>query len=885
MLLSLSGGKSFFMFYVFGLWKETHEHCTKINLDGGIHVKRLQRKLSIVFTLLLVLSTIFTPLTTFAETTEMVDENEREVSEKVLSEDHSETSVSKEKELEENKKDEKIVETERIQSEEKKDENNPQEKETIHEKQKVTSVSERAPPVTVNVRVETHEKTLVPPTEVTVDNFDLSPYGGPETVDSPRAIHAIIRALETVDDLDLTDRNDFQLGFGGNYIVSIGELAEFSNGPFSGWKYFIDNQFVPVGVLDREIKDGDSIVLYYTVNFNETFTWFERDSYSVEVGEKLEVQLVGDHFGQVSPVKGASILINEEEYEESGKTILTDENGEVELVFDEPGTYHLSANRENSAGERDIVRPYAIVEVTEKQIIDTNPPVITVDGIDDGDIVMESKVSFAVEAIDDVDGEVPATVEVNGELVESENGTYVVDLEEGENIFVIKAQDEAGNETIEKLTVIYQPETEQKETKYDIEESIEKAAQYILSKGVTSEWEAIGLARAGYKVPASYTNILLQHIEREITNGLENGRFIITDAERLAIAAVAIGQDPRDVGGHNLIELIYNSPDRKLWDGSFEDTMTYQGNNGPIFALIALDTKNYPVPENARWTREKLIDELLANQNIDGSWHLSNLYESPSIDITAMALTALSPYKDQLKVRSALEKTVQYLSTIQTETGGFDGGAFVGGITSEATSQVIIGLTAYGIDPTSEQFTKNGNNLIEHLLSYQNEDGGFRHTDAYPASDAMATEQALQALVAYQLFLNGEDRLYHFGTLDDEEDQEPVEEDERDQDPIEEDRDDSDKEDSDGNQEEENQRRNNLERDEDKSLIGKVEGQSNIEEEQFSSNGEQSQDEESSDKKLPTTATNIFNFMLFGIVLLVVGMIVYIIQRRISVSK
>ena len=95
----------------------------------------------------------------------------------------------------------------------------------------------------------------------------------------------------------------------------------------------------------------------------------------------------------------------------------------------------------------------------------------------------------------------------------------------------------------------------------------------------------------------------------------------------------------------------------------------------------------------------------------------------------------------------------------------------------------------------------------------------------------------------------------------------------------------SDKEDSNGNQEEENQRRNNLERDEDKSLIGKVEGQSNIEEEQFSSNDEQSQDEESSDKKLPTTATNIFNFMLFGIVLLVVGMIVYIIQRRISVSK
>src|SRR5699024_567135 len=153
---------------------------------------------------------------------------------------------------------------------------------------------------------------------------------------------------------------------------------------------------------------------------------------------------------------------------------------------------------------------------------------------------------------------------------------------------------------------------------------------------------------------------------------------------------------------------IYNSPERR---GGY-DTMTFQGNNGPIFALVALDTKNFEVPDDAKWTRQNLIDELLSTQNEDGSWHLNENFESPSIDITAMALIGLSPYKDQPEVKEALDKAVEWLSDKQSNNGGFDGGDFVGGITNEAASQVIIGLTAYGINPTDEQFTKNGNDVI-----------------------------------------------------------------------------------------------------------------------------------------------------------------------------
>ena len=54
------------------------------------------------------------------------------------------------------------------------------------------------------------------------------------------------------------------------------------------------------------------------------------------------------------------------------------------------------------------------------------------------------------------------------------------------------------------------------------------------------------------------------------------------------------------------------------------------------------------------------------------------------------------------------------------------------------------------------------NNLIDHLLSFQSEDGGFKHTAEDRMSNGMATEQALQALVAFDLYTKEEGSLYNF---------------------------------------------------------------------------------------------------------------------------
>lgn len=291
----------------------------------------------------------------------------------------------------------------------------------------------------------------------------------------------------------------------------------------------------------------------------------------------------------------------------------------------------------------------------------------------------------------------------------------------------------------------------------NVEEAIQETVEHIQAKGISSEWEAIGVYQAGYDIPASYTEQFYQKIENQVT---QTDRVLITDVERLAMAAHTINIDPRDVNGTNLIEKIYNS--RDATNGS--DSMTYQGINGPIFALIALDSGVYDVPSDARWTRDDLIVHLLNEQNEDGSWSLFGT--DPSYDLTAMALIALGNYKDRTDVQTAIEAAVTFLSEAQGEEGGFHD-PWNGGVSLESAAQVLIGLTSVGVDPTSEQFTKEHTNLVEHILTFIADDGGFKHLPDDTGSNGMATEQGLQALVAYNLFLNGGEGLYHFGEAED----------------------------------------------------------------------------------------------------------------------
>ena len=257
------------------------------------------------------------------------------------------------------------------------------------------------------------------------------------------------------------------------------------------------------------------------------------------------------------------------------------------------------------------------------------------------------------------------------------------------------------------------------------------------------EWMVIGLARSGRTVPAGYYDNVVEYVKAKADANERLHPTKVTDNARVILALTAIGKDVTNVGGHNLLKGL--------------DNMAYvqaQDINGPIFTLIALDSHNYPTMGDV--TREKLIQVILDAQLNDGGWNLSA--ENADPDMTAMAIQALAPYyKTNETVKAAVDKALEALSALQRSDGGFDSW---GTVNSESCAQVIVALTALGIDPTADsRFVKNGHTVLDALAGFYVTGGGFRHTAGGERND-MATEQGYYALAAYYRFANTQTRLY-----------------------------------------------------------------------------------------------------------------------------
>jgi len=257
------------------------------------------------------------------------------------------------------------------------------------------------------------------------------------------------------------------------------------------------------------------------------------------------------------------------------------------------------------------------------------------------------------------------------------------------------------------------------------------------------EWMVIGLARSGRPVPAGYYDNVVEYVKAKADANERLHPAKVTDNARVILALTAIGKDVTNVGGHNLLKGLDNM-----------DYVQTQGINGPIFTLIALDSHNYPTMGDV--TREKLIQVILDAQLTDGGWALSADKADP--DMTAMAIQALAPYyKTNETVKTAVDKALDVLSRLQQADGGFASGDSAN---CESCAQVVVALTALGIDPlTDSRFIKNGVTMLDALASFYVTGGGFRHT-ANGDLDGMATEQGYYALAAYYRFANAQTRLY-----------------------------------------------------------------------------------------------------------------------------
>lgn len=261
---------------------------------------------------------------------------------------------------------------------------------------------------------------------------------------------------------------------------------------------------------------------------------------------------------------------------------------------------------------------------------------------------------------------------------------------------------------------------------------------------VGGEWMVIGLARSGRTVPDGYYENVVKYVQENCNADERLDENRATDNARVILALTAIGKDVTNVGGHNLLA--------GLDEMSY---VTYQGINGPIWTLIALDSHDYAPQGDV--TREKLIDAILGAQLPDGGWDMMG--KAADTDITAMAIQTLAPYYDTNDaVKAAVDKALDALSAMQNDDGTFS--TAFSGKTSESTAQVIVALTALGINPaTDSRFIKNGLNAVDGLCSFYVDGGGFRHI-ASGDLDGMATEQSYYALAAYYRLLAGQTSLY-----------------------------------------------------------------------------------------------------------------------------
>ena len=267
------------------------------------------------------------------------------------------------------------------------------------------------------------------------------------------------------------------------------------------------------------------------------------------------------------------------------------------------------------------------------------------------------------------------------------------------------------------------------------------------------EWTVLALARGGADTETAYFTgycAALEQTVREANGVLSERKY--TEYSRVILALSALGKDARDVAGYDLT----------LPLGDFEKTKA-QGMNGAIYALLALDSRDYPMPQNAaastQATRQLYVDAILAAQLADGGW--SFMGEDADPDLTAMALQALAKYREQSSVQLAANRALVCLSAMQNADGGFSSW---GSENAESCAQVLLALNALGLDADDSRFVKNGHSVLDALLTYQNADGGFCHEHS-GETNLMASEQAACALASLVRAERGESGLYRMAAL------------------------------------------------------------------------------------------------------------------------
>lgn len=229
----------------------------------------------------------------------------------------------------------------------------------------------------------------------------------------------------------------------------------------------------------------------------------------------------------------------------------------------------------------------------------------------------------------------------------------------------------------------------------------------------------------------------------------------MTNIDRKIMTLTARGIDCSKLSQYNNGEPFLDAKGNKV-DDLAAVLYNYSGGytiNGPIFALNALDMGNYTIPENAVWTRDKLLETILNHKYLSDGFGL---------DMVTMLMQSIGPYMDDPvygeRVRAKLDEGLEIVldsfgskNVYKNPYGVQWGGVY----TSEGSAQIVCAMSAMGVDCHTDPRMSNGTqSALTALLDYADyREGYFAHTNTTP-KNAMATYQGCYATQWYLGFLN-----------------------------------------------------------------------------------------------------------------------------------
>lgn len=135
---------------------------------------------------------------------------------------------------------------------------------------------------------------------------------------------------------------------------------------------------------------------------------------------------------------------------------------------------------------------------------------------------------------------------------------------------------------------------------------------------------------------------------------------------------------------------------------------------------------------------DKYAAKMLQNQMADGkfSYDADNLIWD-EVQFTAENVAALAPHTDKEYIAKAIDKAIEYLSSVQLADGSFPGRD--GLPDGEATLAVLDMMNAAGISLDDDRFVKNGNTVADGLRTFYIEGVGFvSKTEVEASVDGMS---------------------------------------------------------------------------------------------------------------------------------------------------